>query len=1387
MPNGVFGLGSGAGQIDIQFVVRNVQEAVRSLQSVERELRELGRVTGLTGEGFLGLEKGFKRFRVEAENFAKLLRAEFRWILGFEIIRGLENIVRTSIGALLDYDQALAKVRAATLASEEEMKVLGEAILDVAKSSVFSFYSIGEAAAVIARAGLTAKETAYLLKAASDLAMASGEDLAKTASFLVSVMKGYGIEAKKMYEVADLMAVGLNKSKLALKDMIIAWQYVAPVARQTGESIKDLIAYMMVLSDKGLEASKIGTSLRQVYTYLLAPTGKMRRMFETLGITFDDLNLRQKALVDVLEDLRKKGFGAIEAYQALGIRGATAFAYLLQSIEDVRKAQKELTDVGALQKMSRAIKESVINQFAILRNEIKATVAEARGVFAPALITTARSISESFRLLVETIQSAFGAPLFTTAGIAGIVTALGGFNARLLAVIGSVGLLISALQGLGRHFGILHSNIISTTDAMYALIGAITAFMTRGSFFLRTISLIGLAITYLLTKTKEFTDKITEPFSGENERRIMEFGRNLTTVLSVKTTKDISNAIGSLMSLRLVLKDTFDLRQYGNLREFYRLLTVYLKAQTEEAAQDLLNFIKSNRENILREYIKILEDMRRERIRRIERAERMLPEVRGGLWEFFTRRREMEARISKWKTELQVLDSVIKAIKEVIENEKRLGEVSEESVSLEKERIRTIGELLRLLRESAEESLALSERTLPAISQNIKRTEEDIFATIVSFLRSHSTLYEKAGEDIDKILEKVKTLKDLSEITILPIPETKKVELIELLEPLIEQRLRLLRLYEETKKRLDELRLSYQEMIRVPITNVEQLRRIWQTIVQMEEISGEILIENRAKFQQLVREFIQDNNLTLSQIQRLITFLARIGMDTSRYYDAIRESFVRYIREGITTIGDILLLLEDIQRSKPLVDILFPDRGRLFDFIITRFREFWAEGRVGTRQLQDLMERLKRTFPTEESEKFINILKETSAINFDVAIRNTQILERVLKDTSISGKYLANSFERAVKTSKGFRDMSNLIRLVNENLTELNERGLSIIDIFTRLLERIRELREEGRITAREHVRLLEQALLMLPTEESYEYYLRFLQERGRALIQARQYLLRQAVFGTIPQEREQAARDFEEIKRTSDEMIQSLIRAAEEGKIYWKDLFEVLRRLGPEGNRIIEQITQQTPKIQMLAMVLRDAFDEAIGDTVSHLEVMHNVFVNMIDRMKNYFADTFVAIMKGEIEDLDDLWRSFIVDIVTMWQEALAKMLVYRLATWLAPQGFGAFIGQLFGITAAKGGILPGNFIPLKQFAYGGIVEKPTLGLIGEGKPEAVVPLPNGKAIPVEIIGQEKMASQPIQIVNVLDPKLVGEYLATPVGQKMVLNVISNQASKVRKILLSR
>ena len=52
-----------------------------------------------------------------------------------------------------------------------------------------------------------------------------------------------------------------------------------------------------------------------------------------------------------------------------------------------------------------------------------------------------------------------------------------------------------------------------------------------------------------------------------------------------------------------------------------------------------------------------------------------------------------------------------------------------------------------------------------------------------------------------------------------------------------------------------------------------------------------------------------------------------------------------------------------------------------------------------------------------------------------------------------------------------------------------------------------------------------------------------------------------------------------------------------------------------------------------------------------------------------------------------------------------------------------------------ANGGIAPGGF---RAFANGGVVSGPTLGLVGEGRyNEAIVPLPDGKSIPVQLGGK--------------------------------------------------
>ena len=68
---------------------------------------------------------------------------------------------------------------------------------------------------------------------------------------------------------------------------------------------------------------------------------------------------------------------------------------------------------------------------------------------------------------------------------------------------------------------------------------------------------------------------------------------------------------------------------------------------------------------------------------------------------------------------------------------------------------------------------------------------------------------------------------------------------------------------------------------------------------------------------------------------------------------------------------------------------------------------------------------------------------------------------------------------------------------------------------------------------------------------------------------------------------------------------------------------------------------------------------------------------------------------------------------------------------------GNAAFMQRTGALGFANGGVAKGGFVPFKAFADGGTVSGPTLGLVGEGKyNEAIVPLPDGRSIPVSMKG---------------------------------------------------
>ncbi|MEZ5747599.1 MAG: tape measure protein [Paracoccaceae bacterium] len=117
---------------------------------------------------------------------------------------------------------------------------------------------------------------------------------------------------------------------------------------------------------------------------------------------------------------------------------------------------------------------------------------------------------------------------------------------------------------------------------------------------------------------------------------------------------------------------------------------------------------------------------------------------------------------------------------------------------------------------------------------------------------------------------------------------------------------------------------------------------------------------------------------------------------------------------------------------------------------------------------------------------------------------------------------------------------------------------------------------------------------------------------------------------------------------------------------------------------------------------------------------------------------------------------------------------------------GGGGFFASLFGF--AKGGAFAGGQ-ELTAFARGGVVNRPTvfpfsrgIGLMGEAGPEAILPLRRGRdgRLGVEMNSAPAQPAQDMstRIINVLDPSVVGDYLATPSGERAILNVIRRNRS---------
>lgn len=196
--------------------------------------------------------------------------------------------------------------------------------------------------------------------------------------------------------------------------------------------------------------------------------------------------------------------------------------------------------------------------------------------------------------------------------------------------------------------------------------------------------------------------------------------------------------------------------------------------------------------------------------------------------------------------------------------------------------------------------------------------------------------------------------------------------------------------------------------------------------------------------------------------------------------------------------------------------------------------------------------------------------------------------------------------------------------------------------------------------------------------------------------------------------------------------------------------------------------------------------FQKWLDDTKGLNESFQDLTATGMDGL----VDVFTNGLTGASGSFSEFAESIIKDLTRM----MTKMLLYKaiagtLGMFNSPAAKGGAVTGGFEMpvaTSAKGNVV-GSFgvrnLQMKKYASGGVANSPQLSIFGEGSmPEAYVPLPDGRTIPVTVeggMGRQGPSKVEVNVFNQGGQRMEGESSSRFDGEKMIVDVMLKQINK--------
>ena len=218
---------------------------------------------------------------------------------------GLLMTMQKPLAIDMDFEQAMAQVKAVASPSQEDFTMLRNQAMELGASTQFSATQAASTQENLARGGFTPQQIRDAMPAVLDMAAAEGMDLAQAGDIITKSLGGMGLGADQSTRLANILANMSASSSTNIAELGEAMKVVAPIASQQGVTLEQVGAYLGAMANKGFVGSEAGNVIKSAFTSLSAPTTEALNELTKYGVARKTADGKLVELPEVMRQLMK--------------------------------------------------------------------------------------------------------------------------------------------------------------------------------------------------------------------------------------------------------------------------------------------------------------------------------------------------------------------------------------------------------------------------------------------------------------------------------------------------------------------------------------------------------------------------------------------------------------------------------------------------------------------------------------------------------------------------------------------------------------------------------------------------------------------------------------------------------------------------------------------------------------------------------------------------------------------------------------------------------------------------------------------------------------------------------------------------------------------------